>query len=337
MTRTALVRAGFRAAARRPAVIAAEIMWRWSFGIAAGALLTVAVLRFLASITVTDGEMFALRSGLPPLMADAILRMFAGTGPRLLRLTLILTPAISVLWILAASAGRAATLRALIHDVPASFTRRHDLRSLLGVNLMRVLVTVLAMMATAGAAILAGRAASLTEEPSILLFQVVFLGLLLLVSLCWSTLSWYLALAPIFVVRDDRSPITAVNDAVRLVRRRGGDFIGVSLLYGLPKLFLIAAAIVVSLVPLAFATEWPWQATVVLLVVITLAYFAVADLLYIARLASYLAIADQEHAPAVETAVRPSPAAPAAPLAPPATAPSGSGEAANPAGAKAPV
>ena len=302
MTRSALVRAGFRAALRRPAVVAAEIAWRWSFGVAAGAMVTIAVLRFLASLTVTDGDLFALRSAVPPLMAEAVVHIFQGSGPRLLRLTLIVTPGISVLWVLAASAGRAATLRALLEDVPASFTRRHDLRSLGAVNFFRVAVTLLGLVAMVGSAILAGLAANLTDEPSILLFNVVFLGLLFLVSLAWSTLNWYFSLAPIFVVRDNRGAWGAVADAVHLVRRRGGDFTGVSTLCGLLKLFAIAVATVVSLVPLAFIAQWPWEVTTTLFVIIMLAYFAVADLLYIARLASYIAIAEQERAGSVQTA-----------------------------------
>jgi hypothetical protein len=290
--------------------VAAEIAWRWSFGVAAGALVTVAVMRFLNSLTVTDADLLALRSRVPALMADALVHIFQGTGPGMLRLLLILTPAISVLWILAASVGRAATLRVLIQDAPASFTKRNDLRSLLGTHLLRVLVTLLALMAMAGSAILAGFAANITEDPSILLFNLVFLGLLFLVSLCWSTLSWYLSLAPIFVVRDNRPTFAAVNDAVHLVRRRGGDFSGVSMLYGLVKLFLIGVATVVSLVPLAFIAEWPWQVTTALFVIITLAYFALADLLYLARLASYLAIGELERAPAAETVSKPAPVPP---------------------------
>lgn len=324
MTRSGLVRAGFSSTFRRPAVIAAEIAWRWSFGAAAGALVTVAVLRFLASITVTDGDLLALRSRIPQLMADAILHIFEGSGPRLLRLTLIVTPAVLALWILAASAGRAATLRALLRDAPASFTRRHDLWSLVGVNFLRVAVSLLGVLAMVGSAILAGLAASIGDEPSVLLFNVVFLGLLFLVSLSWSTLNWYFSLAPIFVVRDNRGALGAVADAVHLVRRRGGDFTSVSTLYGLIKLFLIGVATVVSLVPLAFIAEWPWQLTTMLFVVITLAYFAAADLLYVARLASYLAIAEPERAS------NPQPAPVAAPVSPAASAP-GSGEVAGPA------
>ena len=327
MTGSVLVRRGFRLVRRRPAVMLAEILWRWSFGVAAGALVAVAVLRFLASLTVTDGELFALRSGIPQLMADAILRIFQGSGERLLRLTLIVTPAVSALWILAASAGRAATLRALVEDAPASFTRRHDLRSLLAVNFFRVCVVLLALLAMVGSAILAGFAANTREEPSILLFDVVFLGLLFLVSLCWSTLNWYFSLAPIFVVRDNRRALGAVADAVHLVRRRGWDFTVVGTLYGLLKLFAIGVATVLSLLPLAFIAKWPWQLTTVLLVIVTLAYFAVSDVLYIARLASYLTIAEPERAPAVETAVRPSPAAVA-----PSPAASPSSDAANPVG-----
>ena len=329
MTRSGLVRAGFRAALRRPAVVAAEIAWRWSFGVAAGAIVTIAILRFLASLTVTDGDLFALRSAIPQLMADAILHIFEGSGPRLLRLALIVTPAISVLWMLAASAGRAATLRALLEDAPASFTKRHDLRSLLVVNFFRVAVTLLGLLAMVGSAILAGHAANITDEPSILLFNIVFLGLLVLVSLSWSTLNWYFSLAPIFVVRDNRGALGAVTDAVHLVRRRGGDFTGASTLYGLVKLFAIAVAAVVSLVPLAFIAQWPWEVTATLFVIIMLAYFAVADLLYIARLASYLAIAEQERARAVETAVRPSSVA--TPATSPATSAPGSDEVAGPA------
>ncbi len=302
MTRSGLVRAGFAAVFRRPAVIAAEIAWRWSFGAAAGALVTVAVMRFLNSLTVSDADLFALRSRIPPLIADALVRIFQGSGPRLLRLTLILTPAISLLWILSAAVGRVATLRVLIQDAPASFTRRHDIRSLLGANFLRVLVTLLGLMAMMGSAIVAGFAANLTPEPSILLFNAVFLGLLFLVSLCWSTLNWYFSLAPIFVVRDSRGTFAAVGDAVRLVRGRGWDFFVIGLLYGLLKLFAIAVATVVSLVPLAFIAEWPWEVTTLLLVVITLAYFASADLLYIARLATYVAIAGEELARSVQPA-----------------------------------
>ena len=227
---------------------------------------------------------------------------------------------------LAASAGRAATLRALLEDVPASFTQRHDLRSLLAVHFFRVSVTLLGLMAMVGSAILAGFAANLTDEPNALLFNMVFLGLLFLVSLAWSTLNWYFSLAPIFVARDNRGAFSAVADAVHLVRRRGGDFTGVSTLYGLLKLFAIGAATVVSLVPLAFIAVWPWEVTTTLFVVITLAYFAVSGVLYIARLASYLAIAEQERAGSVQPAAAPLPAAVAAP----ATGARGSDEVAGP-------
>jgi len=320
MTRSGLVRGGFAAVFRRPAVIAAEIAWRWSFGAAAGALVTVAVMRFLNSLTVSNADLFALRSRVPPLIADALVRIFQGSGPRLVQLILILTPAISLLWMLAAAVGRVATLRVLIQDASASFTRRHDVRSLLGANFLRVLVTLLGLMAMVGSAILAGFAANITAEPSILLFNVVFLGLLFLVSLSWSTLNWYFSLAPIFVVRDNRGTLGAVGDAVRLVRRRGGDFSGVSTLYGLLKLFAMAVATVVSLVPLAFIAEWPWEATAILFVVITLAYFAFADLLYIARLASYLAIAGEERTGSAQpAATSPQPVAAAPPAATDAT------------------
>jgi hypothetical protein len=71
---------------------------------------------------------------------------------------------------------------------------------------------------------------------------------------------------------------------------------------------------VVSLVAVGIATSKPWLGWT-LVVIFALLYFAVADWLYIARLAAYVAIAEADAAPAI------APPPPAAPLAPAELAP----------------
>jgi hypothetical protein len=51
--------------------------------------------------------------------------------------------------------------------------------------------------------------------------------------------------------------------------------------------------------PLAFAAVIPWRPIALAMILVTLAYFALADWLYTARLAGYVCIAEMPHAPLV--------------------------------------
>src|SRR5436853_902355 len=92
------VHEGFRAVALHPGVLVAELVWRWSFGTAALALLVVAVTQFLKTIPISNADLLMVRSGVPLLMADALAHILQGTGPRLLRAAAILLPGIALLW-----------------------------------------------------------------------------------------------------------------------------------------------------------------------------------------------------------------------------------------------
>ena len=58
------------------------------------------------------------------------------------------------------------------------------------------------------------------------------------------------------------------------------------------------ASTVVSL-PLAFISVAPWRLVIAGVILVTLAYFAVADWLYMARVAGYVCIAEMPDAPAL--------------------------------------
>jgi hypothetical protein len=114
MSERNLVRAGFAAVAQRPGVVLAEIAWRWSFGAAAWVLLLLGAHVVLRSVSVSTAEIeLARRSGIFKL-ADALARIGIDAWPRILRLAAALLPGLAALWIVAASAGRAAALNALL-------------------------------------------------------------------------------------------------------------------------------------------------------------------------------------------------------------------------------
>jgi hypothetical protein len=292
VTTAQAVRSGFSAIARAPALALAEIAWRWTYGLAALAILAWAFFRFLNSIAVTDTDLLLLNSMVPVLMAEAMQHIFAGAGAKLAKLAAILLPSLLLLWIPAATAGRAATLRALLPNDARGW------RALLGLHVLRAGLWLLTNLALVGALLLAGYAAvwlGTPDDPS--LFLLVFLGLALLISLISSTVWWYLALAPLLAWADGLNTFAAVVAAQRFARRNSGVVSGVSLLFGVLRFIAMLAVTVLSLMALPFVDGPARAVAVTALIVFTLGYFAAADALYIARLAAYLAVLQDERLP----------------------------------------
>lgn len=296
MATSSASRAGFRAVWRQPALVLAEIAWRWSWGLASLAVLAVSARTFLLSITVTDAEMVELRSQAPVLVADAINRMLEGSGAILARMAAVAVPAMALLWIVTASLGSAAVLKALLPQAG-----KPKMRTLLGVHFLRAAAALAAILGYMGASIVASRVTAPGEDATpqeaathLGAFILIFLGLVALVALAWGTVNWYLSLSPVLVVRDGRDAFGALGDAWALVRRHRREFWTVGFLSGMLRLFFMGVLTVVSIPPLYLIGEVPGWVVWAIIVVFTLVYFAVADYLYVARLAAYIDIAERD-------------------------------------------
>jgi len=312
MSSTSPIGEGFRRAFREPAIVLAEIAWRWSFGIAAWALVITSFLAYLDTLSVTKAEMFLLRSRVPWLVADALGQIPRGSGPRLAVMSAILLVAISLIWIVLAGFGRAATLKALIGtEAPAPFVPQ------LGLNFLRAFLTLAALIGYLGALIIAGRAAAAGEEVRPGIFFVIFVVLGTAVAVVRSRLAWFISLAAISAARDGHDTFSAVKAAIGLFRRHAGQFTGVGVAFGAMHFVLSAFFTVTSLLVLSLAGRLPVGIALLSLAAITLAYFALADALYIARLAAYVAIDEDDRRPPSAPALpEPEPVVPEPPIAP---------------------
>src|SRR5882762_6725794 len=304
---------GFHSVSRKPVVPVAEVAWRWSFGAAAWVLLGLGVLEYLDTLPVSSTDLLMLRTGHPLLVSNALSHIVRGTGFRLVLASVFLFSALAILWILLASIGRAATLDALIgdirkrarvsldetrdiaSDVPSMAGEAEDapppwrLRSLAGLHFFRAALALAACAGGLGAVILAGFASSKTDpHPGIVFFLA--LTLLLLVWMAWSWVSWLLSLASIFVVRQGQDTFGALSSSVGLCRDRMGAVTAVGAWFGLAHLVLFVVATSVVTFPMAFAQVLPGTYLLTAVVLLTLAYFAIVDTLYIGRAAGYVAI-----------------------------------------------
>jgi hypothetical protein len=305
---------GFRAIFRRPSLAFAEVSWRWAFGAAASALLVFSLLEYLRTLPVSTGDLIFLRSRQPILISEAIAHIFRGSGRRLVEASLLLVPALGVLWILAASFGRAATLQPLKdyfrEDETADaaspsllrFWRSPNdswrLRSLFGINFLRVAVTLAGTVGILGAAVVAGFASSKTDPSPGLVF-LLFVPLAGLVGLVWSVLNWFLALAPLFVTHDGQDTFGSISAAAEFCRARSGPVLWSSTAFGMMHLVAFLLATSVVFFPLTFANVLPGKVTLGAILLLTLGYFVAVDFLYIARLAGYVCILEDSRSVAV--------------------------------------
>jgi len=355
MSRISPTLEGFRAAFRRPSLTLAEISWRWTAGAAATALFSFLFLEYLDTLPVTNGDLLLLRTRQPVLIGQAFGHIFHGSLSRVVMAGLVATVALTFLWILAASVGRATTVRSLVdyfarrteeatdgetpHALASSVPtaeRSKPLGSLLRLNFLRVAVALAAILAFVGAAIMvhlistsltsnnAGAAgvtsAGSPPDPASGLAFLLLFPLAGLIFLAWSGLNWVLSLAGVFAARSSgdapEDALGALSAAVAFCRERGGAVFAVSSWTGLAHVTLFVVATTVVSMPLSLARIAPAWVVLAGLIVVSLAYFAVADWLYMARLAGYVCIAEMP-----EALLAPAPSPPAPPYITPMPAP----------------
>ena len=287
---------GFQTMFRRPALGLAEIAWRWSFGLATAAALAFTIREYLATLPVTAGEMLLLRTRQPALIAQALARIFQGSGPRAAAALAVLTLGLTLAWIALASLGRAVTLKTLLEyfrdsETPPASTMR-GLTSLLVLNFLRAATMLAAIIGVVGAMVVA-RAVSSPEDPSPGKVLLIFWMLTMLIGLACPLLNWYLSLAAIFVVRDKASAFGALAKATDFCRMRPGALAAAGTWFGIAHAIVFVAASAAVAVPLGFAQVLPGGMVFGGVLLVTLLYFAAVDFLYVGRLATYVFLLEE--------------------------------------------
>jgi hypothetical protein len=310
---------GFRAALGRPSFTLAEITWRWTAGASAIALFWFGVIEYLRSLPVSNMELLFLRTRQPYLVSQALAHILRGSLSRVVAASLVAGALLMLLWIVAAAIGRMATVRNLldyfrIHLAQLSVSQSpqggaalsqlpvvgvsrdgSSIPTLLRINFLRAVVALAAIIGFVGAAIFAGFA-SPDSDPQPGLAFLLFLFLAAIVCLAWWTLNWFLSLAAVFAVRDRGDILDTMSAAVRLCRERMGAVFAVTGWTGLAHLVAFVGASIIVSMPIGLAPSIPGRLVILVIALITVLYFAVADWLYMARLAGYVCIAEMPEA-----------------------------------------
>lgn len=280
---------GFQTMFRLPSLGLAEIAWRWSFGLAVGALLAFSLREYLATLPVTAGEMLLLRTRQPALILQALSRIMEGSAPRAMAALVVLLLGLTVAWTLLASVGRAAILKTLFETFQGRSGESETSRpgSLVYLNFLRATVTLATVAASFGALFLSAAASSKTD-PSPGSALLIFYMLILFIGLAWVVLNWFLSLAAIFVVGHGQDTFGALRAGVDLCWTHPLSVTAAAIWFGLAHALAFVVASSAAAAPLAFAEVLPAGVVLGGLLLVTLLYFAVVDFLYIGRLAAYV-------------------------------------------------
>ena len=287
----------------RPSFGLAEVAWRWSFGAAVSLLLGFAFLEYLDTLPVRNADLFLLRTAQPVLISQAVRHIFKGSAFRLIEAAAVLILALGVGWVIVSSLARAATIKALLAQFRETAENRNwRLWPLLTLNGFR-LGTTLAAVVGLLAAFLLGGAVSRPAHPAPGSAFLIVLAIAMLVWISWSMLNWFLSLAGIFVVAEGETTFRAITATVDLCRTRAASVFAAGTWFGLAHLTAFVVATSVVAFPLGFASVLPASVVLGGVLLVTLLYFAIADFLYIGRLAAYVAILRLPDVPAIADAM----------------------------------
>jgi len=218
-------------------------------------------------------------------MGQLVLAVLLLLGMKAIVIAAIAVPlSIALLWGIFSALGRFVTVKRLRTGLTSL-----RFRSIFALQLLRAFIgwlcLVLLFAAMFGEALIATRG----PQPDLLLYYLMVLPSVVVISSFWLTVNWYFSLAAIFG-REGQSFRGALRQARQTVRQQRSDFAGTGFVFLLFRVVVLLIATAICGLTSGMVGSSP-QSYFTLLIIVSLAYFAIADFLYMARMAAYLALA----------------------------------------------
>jgi hypothetical protein len=274
---------GLRSVWRDPATFLLEILWRWSFGIVALFIVFFAMAALLQPLHVTDKLFSAFRAQDAKTLGMIALSVVLRFGTTLAIALIGLALGLVLLWSFFAAPVRRIVVRRLSSASPLGFA------AMLAVKWARAMVFFFAVLLLMAAIIGGLYVATRGQHPDLFRLYMVCAPSAVLVLALWLVLNWQLSMAAIFG-RQGEGLRAALRAARHAVRRQRSDFAGTAFIFLLLRLLALLAAVAVIGLTSSMMTTAP-ESYAALVVAVALIYFVISDFLYVARIASYLALA----------------------------------------------
>jgi hypothetical protein len=125
-------------------------------------------------------------------------------------------------------------------------------------------------------------------EPDLIGYSMGVIFLSLGFFTAWALLSWPLSIAPLLMLLEDRSPLSALGQSFRLGKPMTAKLVEINLVMGIVKLALLVLAMVLSAAPLPFSDQLGSDALHVVWAAATIFFFVASDYFQVVRLKGFV-------------------------------------------------
>jgi hypothetical protein len=267
----------------RPSLTALEVAWRWLFGLPLLVACWAEARKILAALPLDAAGLANLDAQNPWVAAVQLNGAWALYEPRVLAVVRWLLPVAAVAWVVVSGLGRSLVLKRLeprLRFRPAGM-----------IALQAVWLALLAIACWGWFRSIAWAAATHIGpggEPDLIGYAMWVIFLSLGFFTAWALASWAFSVAPLMMLLEERSALSALGRSLRLGKAFRAKLVEINLVMGIVKLALMVLAMVLSAAPLPFGDQLGPDALHLVWVAAMLFYIAASDYFQVVRLKGFI-------------------------------------------------
>jgi hypothetical protein len=235
---------------RRPAIAAVEVGWRWLFGVPFLLACWARLQHVFAQLSPEDAGLNNIDVQNPWIAAGQLSLAFAKYEPLIAHELRWLAPVAVLAWIVISSFGRNLALKQMDHRV--------RLRPLAMMVLQAAWLALFGGVSWGWFRAVSWAAATHFPggaEPDLIGFSIWLIFLSLAFFTVWALLGWIVSVAPVLMLLEQRSAISALGMTSRLGRTFTAELFEIGMVMGIVNLALMVLAMVLSAAPLPFSDQ----------------------------------------------------------------------------------
>ena len=270
---------------KRPWLSLIEIGWRWLAGIPLLVVLWIEMGRVLAAYPPDMAGITGLSMQNPWSDAVQLAQAFGFYEPHVLAILRWLLPLAIAGWSVISGVGRGLLLRLM---EPRLRFRPVSMMALQAVWLVLLLATCWGWYGSIGWA--AATHINSAADPDLVGYFIWAIVLSLGFFTVWALVSWVFSIAPLLMLLEERSALSALGASFRLGKGFSSKLAEVNLVMGIAKVAIIVLAMVLSAAPLPFIDELGSGALHYVWAASTIFYFFANDYFQVVRLRAFIVL-----------------------------------------------
>jgi hypothetical protein len=266
-----------------PSLTALEILWRWTFGIPFVIVALLEAMKILIALPPASSGLSSLDPQNPWVASVQLSNVWTLYQPHIHALLRWLLPAAAVAWAVVSGLGRGLLLKRMEPRLPF---RPAVMIVLQAAWLALFLFTCFCWLRSI--AWVAAATITAAAEPDLIGYSIGVIFLSLGFFTVWALVSWALSIAPLVMLLERRSALSALGQSFRLGKPMTAKLVEINLVMGIVKLALIVLAMVLSAAPLPFSDQLGSDALHVVWAVAIIFFLVASDYFQVVRLKGFV-------------------------------------------------